>query len=142
MKQTLRSKEALRRERPIAEPDEEKLLFERVKLVARAAEEKKAQDLLVLRLAEITTFTDYFIICSGTSSRQVQAIADEIMGQLRKGGVRPLNTEGYANAEWILLDYGSFIVHVFSDNARRFYDLERLWSDAERIEIKAEDPQS
>jgi ribosome-associated protein len=142
MKQTLRSKKAVRRERPIAEPDEEKLLFERVKLVARAAEEKKAQDLLVLRLAEITTFTDYFIICSGTSSRQVQAIADEIMGQLRKGGVRPLSTEGYANAEWILLDYGSFIVHVFSDNARRFYDLERLWSDAERIEIEAEDPQS
>ncbi len=142
MKQTLRSKKAVSRERLIAEPEEERLLFERVKLVARAAEEKKAQELLVLRLAEITTFTDYFIICSGTSSRQVQAIADEIMGQLRKRGVRPLNTEGYVNAEWILLDYGSFIVHVFLDSARRFYDLERLWSDAERIEIGAEDPQS
>lgn len=121
---------------PKPERDVDQVLFESVQTAVRAAEEKKAQDLVVLQLAEITSFTDYFIICSGTSSRQVQAIADEVTGQLKKRGVRALQTEGYANAEWILVDYGPFVVHIFSDTARRFYDLERLWRDAERIKVE------
>jgi ribosome-associated protein len=118
-----------------AQPNEEQLLFEQVTAAVRAAEEKKAQEITVLRLAEITSFTDYFLICSGTSSRQVQAIADEVRAQLKKRGMRPLHVEGYANAEWVLIDYGPLVVHIFSDTSRRFYDLERLWRDAERVEV-------
>ena len=124
-------------EQPVAAAmsDEDQAIFEHVRAAARAAEEKKAQELVVLRIAELTAFTDYFLICSGNSSRQVQAIADEVAEQLKKRGARPLNTEGYANAEWILIDYGPFIVHVFTDTSRRFYDLERLWRDAEKVEL-------
>ncbi len=118
------------------EPDVAPLtIFDKVKATAAAAEDKKAIDLAVLKLVEITAFADYFVICSGNSSRQVQAIADEIEDRLKQQKVRPLNIEGYNNAEWILMDYGSVIVHVFSENARRFYDLERLWRDAERIDL-------
>jgi ribosome-associated protein len=110
-------------------------IFDQVRVAVRAADEKKAQELLVLRLSAITEFTDYFIICTGNSSRQTKAIADEIEERLKISGVRPLNTEGYNNAEWILIDYGAFVVHIFTEEARRFYDLERLWRDAERVEI-------
>jgi ribosome-associated protein len=109
-------------------------IFDQVRTAVRAAEEKKAQEITVLRLAAITEFTDYFIICTGTSTRQTQAIADEITEQLKKMKTRPLHIEGYKNAEWILVDYGAFVVHVFTENSRRFYDLERLWRDAERID--------
>lgn len=114
---------------------EDQAIYERVKLAAHCADEKKALDILVLRLSAITEFTDYFIICSGTNTRQTQAIADEITGQLKKVKVRPLHTEGYNNGEWILIDYGIFVVHVFTEESRKFYDLERLWRDAERVEI-------
>jgi ribosome-associated protein len=110
-------------------------IFDRVKEAVRAADEKKAQDIVVLRLLAITEFTDYFVICTGNSSRQTQAIADEIVERLKMSGVRPLNTEGYKNAEWILIDFGAFVVHIFTEESRRFYDLERLWRDAERVEI-------
>ena len=109
--------------------------FYNVKTAAAAAADKKAIDLVVLKLIEITSFADYFVICSGTSTRQVQAIANEIEDRLRSEKVRPLNIEGYQNAEWILLDYGSMIVHVFSEKSRQFYDLERLWGDAEKLEV-------
>ena len=109
--------------------------FDNVKVAVAAAEDKKAIDLVVLKLVEITSFADYFVICSGTSTRQVQAIADEIEDRLKQHKVRPLNIEGYHNAEWILMDYGSLIVHVFSENSRRFYDLERLWRDAEKVDL-------
>ncbi len=89
----------------------------------------------VLRLAEITSFTDFFVICSGASTRQVQAIADGVIEELKRLGLRPMNTEGYANAEWVLIDFGTFVVHVFTEASRRFYDLERLWRDAERVEL-------
>jgi ribosome-associated protein len=138
MKETAPNEETRRTARgatAAAERDEEQWLRESVQTAVRAAEEKKAQDVVVLRLAEITSFTDYFIICSGASPRQVQAVADEVTEQLKRRGTRPLNTEGYANAEWILIDYGPFIVHVFSETARRFYDLERLWRDAERVAV-------
>lgn len=109
--------------------------FDNVKTAVAAAEDKKAIDLVVLKLIEITSFADYFVICTGTSTRQVQAIADEIEDRLKQQKVRPLNIEGYHNAEWVLMDYGSMIVHVFSENSRRFYDLERLWRDAEKLDL-------
>ena len=115
--------------------DEE--IFEDVRTAVQAAEEKKAQDLVVLQVAEITSFTDYFIICSGSSTRQVQAIADAIAEQLKKRGVRPMNTEGYANAEWVLIDFGTFVAHIFTETSRRFYDLERLWRDAKKVSVES-----
>jgi ribosome-associated protein len=110
-------------------------IFDQAKSAVRAADEKKAQNIVVLRLSAITEFTDYFVICTGNSSRQTQAIADEIVERLKMSGVRPLNTEGYKNAEWILIDFGAFVVHIFTEESRRFYDLERLWRDAERVEV-------
>ena len=95
-----------------------------------AALDRKAQDLRVLHLGQVTDFTDYFLICSGTSDRQVQAIADAIQERLRAEKVRPLHVEGYSRAQWVLLDYGDLVVHVFQEEPRRFYALERLWGDA------------
>lgn len=109
-------------------------VFDKVKVAVAAAEDKKASEVTVLKLIEVTTFADYFVICSGNSARQVQAIADEIEESLRNQKVRPLHIEGYKNAEWVLMDYGPLIVHVFTEQARRFYDLERLWRDAEKME--------
>ncbi|HXG67647.1 MAG TPA: ribosome silencing factor [Blastocatellia bacterium] len=109
-----------------------------VKIAARAASEKKAVDLVALDLREVASFTEYFLICTGTNPRQVQAISDAIEEQLRNAGKRPLHIEGYSNAEWILLDYGDFIAHVFSSASRQFYDLERLWRDAKRVEVSTE----
>ncbi len=114
---------------------EDQVIFEQVRTAARAADERKAQDLLVLRLSAITEFTDYFIICSGNSTRQTQAIADAVTEELKKIKTRPMHTEGYNNGEWILIDYGAFVVHIFTEQSRRFYDLERLWRDAERVEV-------
>ena len=107
-----------------------------VQAAATAAADKKAADLVILDLREIASFTEFFLIGSGTNQRQVQAIADAVDERLRKDKKRPLHIEGYNAAEWILLDYGDFIVHVFSAPSRRFYDLERLWRDAKRITVK------
>jgi ribosome-associated protein len=104
-------------------------------IAARAASEKKGSDIVLLDLRQLVSFTDYFVICTGVSNRQVQAISDAVEEQLRKEGKRPLHIEGYSNAEWILLDYGDLIVHVFSNTARHFYDLERLWRDAGRVKL-------
>lgn len=114
---------------------DDQAVFEQVKLAVHYAEEKKALDVLLLRLSAITEFTDYFLICSGSSTRQTQAISDEITEQLKKFKIRPLHTEGYKTAQWILIDYGTFVVHVFTEESRRFYDLERLWRDAERVDL-------
>ena len=111
---------------------------EAAQLAARAASDKKATDIVILDLRQIASFTEYFVIASGASNRQVQAIANEVEERLRKSGKRRLHIEGYSSAEWILLDYGDFIVHVFSSSSRQFYDLERLWRDAGRIEVKEE----
>ncbi len=111
-------------------------LDERVRLALHAAGEKKAHDLVVLDLREVASFTDYFVIASGTNVRQVQAVADAVQEQLRNQlSVRPARVEGYNSAEWVLLDYGDFIFHVFEEKARRFYDLERLWRDAARVPV-------
>lgn len=107
-----------------------------VATAVRACEEKKAQDITVLRLDEQASgFTDYFVLCSGANPRQVQAIADDIDQKLSAAGVEPKHMEGYNQADWVLLDYVDFVVHIFSENARKFYDLERLWKSAERVEL-------
>jgi ribosome-associated protein len=104
-----------------------------------AARSKKATDLVVLDLRKTGAFTDFFVICTGGNPRQVHAIADAVEQALKARQVRPAHVEGYERAEWVLVDYFDFIVHVFSPNARAFYGLERLWGNAARIEIPAED---
>ena len=106
----------------------------------RAALDKKAVDVVVLDLRETPAFTDFFVLCSGTSQRQVKAIADGIEAALRAATVRPAHVEGYDRAEWILMDFFTFIVHVFTPQTREFYSLERLWGDAKRIEVAAPAP--
>jgi ribosome-associated protein len=100
-----------------------------------AAIDKKAQDPVVIDLSDICSFTDYFFICTGTSSRHNQTIAETIEEKLKKMGVRPLHTEGQAEGEWILIDYVDFVVHIFSARAREFYDLERLWRAGKRRDV-------
>ena len=95
-----------------------------------AALEKKAENILVLDLTKGLAFTDFFVICTGTNKRQVQAIADAVQEKMREERVRPLHVEGYNRAQWVLLDYGDFVVHIFQEEPRRFYSLERLWGDA------------
>ena len=115
---------------PFAELDEE------VKLALECASEKKAFQIAALDLREIASFAEFFLICSGANQRQVQAIADEIDEQLKKQlKSRPVRIEGYRTADWVLMDYGDFIVHIFEKNAREFYDLERLWRDAKKVEL-------
>ena len=101
----------------------------------RAAESKKASGIVVLDLRGVTSFADYFVISTGSNSRQNQTIADEIEKQLIEIGERPKSAEGYQSGEWILLDYGDLIVHVMSPQSRSFYDLERLWRQAKAVEI-------
>ena len=110
----------------------------RIESALRAASDKKAHDLVVLDLRPVATFTDYFVIASGTNARQVQAIADEITERLKREGTRAERIEGYKTAEWVLVDYGDFIVHIFEDKARRFYDLERLWREGVRVPLPAD----
>ena len=103
----------------------------------RAAEDKKAIDLTVLDLRKAAGFTDYFLICSGSNARQIRAIADSVMESLAAEGATPAHVEGYDRSEWVLLDYFDFIVHVFAPETRMFYGLERLWGNAERVEVPA-----
>jgi ribosome-associated protein len=107
-----------------------------VAIAVRACREKKAADISILRLDEQASgFTDYFVICSGANPRQVQAIADEVDEKLSATGVEPAHREGYNHADWVLLDYVDFVVHIFSESARKFYDLERLWKTAKRLQL-------
>lgn len=104
----------------------------------RAALDKKAADIVVLDLRGTPAFTDFFLLCSGNNQRQVQAIADAILEALRAAKLRPSHVEGYDRADWILMDFFTFVVHVFTPQTRAFYSLERLWGDAERIDISEE----
>jgi ribosome-associated protein len=113
----------------------ESALDERILMALHAAAEKKALDPTVLDLRRVASFTDFFVITSGANRRQVQAISDGVVEQLKKYGSRAARVEGYPTAEWILVDYGDFILHVFDEKARRFYDLERLWREAARVEV-------
>jgi ribosome-associated protein len=108
---------------------------QRALLCVNASLEKKAKDLIILKVKEISAFADYFIITSGTSDRQVRAIADAIQENLKKAEILPLGIEGEAAGQWILMDYSDVIIHIFLDNVRTFYDLERLWSEAPRMAV-------
>ncbi|MDP9070842.1 MAG: ribosome silencing factor [Actinomycetota bacterium] len=103
-------------------------------VAARAASAKKAEDTVILEVGPVLAITDAFVITSGTNSRQVNTIAEEVEAKVAEaGGRKPLRVEGLSDARWVLLDYGDFVVHVFLDEVRRYYDLERLWADAPRI---------
>jgi ribosome-associated protein len=106
-------------------------------VAVRAAESKKATDIKVLDLSGVTSFADYFVICTGSNLKQVQAIADEVGWQLKQLHEYPISVEGYSQAEWILADYGDILVHVFSSKARDYYGLERLWRNAKTVPIPA-----
>src|SRR5215472_19098176 len=109
-------------------------LKKQVAAAIQACLDKKAEELSILEMEKGSgAFTDYFVLCSGTNPRQVQAIADEVELRLKHAGLRPTHTEGYSQAEWVLIDYVDFVVHVFSEKARKFYDLERLWKSARRL---------
>ncbi len=106
----------------------------RLLLCINAVLQKKAKNIVALNVQEISSFTDYMLICSGTTDRQVQAVSSAVQEYLKKEGIRPLGVEGEANAEWILLDYDDVVISIFQEAARSFYDLENLW-DAPRMEI-------
>jgi ribosome-associated protein len=109
-----------------------------VRIAANAAAEKKATDVMALHVAETLVVTDYFLIATGTNDRQVHAVADAIEDALREAGAKPIGREGERELKWVLLDYGDFVVHVFQAAEREFYRLEKLWSDAPRLELPAE----
>ena len=110
----------------------------RALLCVNASLEKKARELVILNVSVISSFADYFILCSGTSDRQVRAIADAIQENVKKAGMLPLGVEGEAGGKWILLDYDDVIIHVFLESVRAFYDLERLWSETPRMAVPNE----
>jgi ribosome-associated protein len=114
---------------PATEPDAANTA-DAVREAVAAALDKKAEDLKVLEVGELTQFTDYFLLCSGQNPRQVQAIADGVERRLREHKLRPAHVEGYQTGQWVLMDYGDFVLHVFLHERRRFYGLERLWGDA------------
>ncbi|MGE0616655.1 MAG: ribosome silencing factor [Bacteriovoracia bacterium] len=107
-------------------------------LCARAAIDKKAENLRVLDVSNVSGFTDYFIICSAMTDRQIQAIADSVEFQLKTFGHSALSVEGYSEGRWVLLDFGDVVVHVFLDAIREFYNLEGLWEDAPRVQVPSE----
>jgi ribosome-associated protein len=104
-----------------------------IRIAVGALQDRKARDLLVLDLSEVSDFTDYFLVATGGSERQVRAIADAVAERLRAEGVRPLHIEGQEHGQWVLMDFGDFLVHVFSEPLREYYRLERLWSDAPNV---------
>ena len=111
-------------------------LDENIQLAIRCAADKKAEKMVALDLRPVASFTEFFVICSAANQRQVQAIADEISEQLKKQlKQNPVRVEGYNAAEWVLLDYGDFVFHIFDKDARDFYDLERLWRDATKVDL-------
>src|SRR5215813_12286101 len=110
-------------------------LKKQVASAIQACLDKKGEELSILEMEKGSgAFSDYFVLCSGTNPRQIQAIADEVELKLKAAGLRPNQVEGYKQAEWVLIDYVDFVVHVFSEHARKFYDLERLWKSAKRLE--------
>ena len=100
-----------------------------------AALQRKAKDLVVMKVKDLSSFADHFIVCSGTSDRQVKAIASWIEESLKKDGMTPLGVEGTRHGQWVLMDYGDIVIHIFYDPVREFYDIERLWSDAPKMMI-------
>lgn len=109
-------------------------------LLLQAALEKKAQDPVLLEVEGLVSYADYFVICSGISARQVQAIADWVETNMRKAGIRALSVEGQGSGKWVLMDYGTVVLHVFYEPVRQFYDLEGLWSDARKLDVPEYQP--
>jgi ribosome-associated protein len=110
-------------------------LKKQVSAAIQACLDKKGEELSILEMEKGSgAFTDYFVLCCGTNPRQIQAIADEVELRLKSAGLRPTHVEGYNHADWVLIDYVDFVVHVFSEKARKFYDLERLWKSAKRLQ--------
>ncbi len=112
------------------------MMNEALKIAIQAVENKKAIDIVVMDISGVASFADFFLLCSGDSARQIQAIADEVKESLSAAGYRPAHIEGYVNAEWVLLDYLGLVVHIFSKRARAYYDLERLWRDAKTLDTE------
>ena len=110
--------------------------YDLMKKAVKAADARKALDMRVLHVEELTTLCDYFVICSATSTPHMNALYEEIDMKLSEDGIKPASREGIGNAGWILLDYGDVIVHIFNESSREFYSNERLWSDAEEIDIE------
>jgi ribosome-associated protein len=106
-----------------------------LRFAVEAARDKKALDIVVLDLRGLASFTDYFLICTGGSHRQIETIADEIEEKLKEAKRRPSHVEGYPRGEWILMDYVDFVVHIFTPTSRSYYNLERLWGDAKRLAV-------
>ena len=106
---------------------------EMAKLAIEAMEEKKANDIKVIDIVEVSTIADYFLIASGNNRNQVQAMADEVEEKLGRAGIEPKHIEGYATANWILMDYGDIVIHIFDEENRLFYDLERIWRDGKAV---------
>ena len=112
-------------------------LMESFRTAARAAADKKAFQIVGLEVADLTSYTDSILICSGASDRQVAAIADSVQRQLKETGKRPLHVEGERRSDWVLLDYGDFVIHVFTEERRTFYGLDGLWGDAPKLDAIA-----
>lgn len=119
--------------RDVPAPADDHAPLEVARRIVEAAEDKKAADIVLLELGELTTIADYFVICSGGSERQIGAIADGVLEKLRGDGVRPISREGTPESHWVLLDFGSVVVHVFTPPERDYYSLERHWSEAKTI---------
>ncbi len=111
--------------------------LEMAKKIVSVLDAKKAEDIRLIRVRDLTVITDYFVLASGTSSTHVKSLTDEVEFQLKQAGAQPAAVEGYGSAQWVALDFGTVIVHVFYPEARRFYDLERLWADGEKIDIES-----
>ena len=109
--------------------------FEKVKLAVAALEDKKATDIKVLDISEVSVIADYFIIATGANEPQIKAMVDSVDESFSKRGIEPKSTEGYKNANWVLLDYGDIIIHIFDEENRLFYDLERIWRDGKEITV-------
>ena len=138
MAKTEAKKKVARSAAPKPKSAPKRKLTAEVSKAVRAVLDKKASDVVVLDLRNTPAFTDFFVLCSGNNQRQVKAIADQVQDTLREAKVRPAHIEGYDRAEWVLMDFFSFVVHVFTPQTRAFYGLERLWGDAEKIEVSEE----
>ncbi len=110
---------------------------EMVEIAVKALDSKKGKEIRLIRIDKITTLAEYFVICTGTSNTQINALCDAVEKELTEKGEEPLHREGYRGGTWVLLDYGCVVVHVFNDEARKFYSLEHLWADGEEVDLSA-----